>query len=141
MQTPHFTIHSHSTLTLPKRLVKPQLTIKLFSLLRTHFWPIFHHRRRRRTISELGATDIGPAQRTPPTSSSEVIQTFFIHLVIFTFCHLLLLFQFSLLFIYINRTATKESRFLSRCSLAQARVKTLATLQLDFKLKTRQRLF
>ena len=38
-------------------------------------------------------------------------------------------FYFSLVHFCLHyRTATKESRFLSRCSLAQARVKTLATV-------------
>ena len=77
-----------SILALPKLFLKPQLIIKLFSPLRT-FLAHFHHRRKGRGNLELEATDIGPAQRTSPTSTPEVtsIKIIIYYLLFFASCY------------------------------------------------------
>ena len=133
METPHFTSTVIAPLLCQNISWNPSLPSSYFHHWE-HFLAHFHHRRRKRSSLELEATDIGPAQWTPPTSSLEVILIKNYHYIfLYYFCFTLFTFYcFSLVFISVyfclpHWTATMDSRFLSRCSSAQARVKTLAT--------------
>ena len=127
METPHFNIHSQkASYFCQNHSRNPSLPSSYFHHWEP-FWPIFHHRRRKK--KQLGARS--HRHRISATDSTNLliggninkIQLYISLLFCFT------LFCFSLVYFHLYyRTATKESRFLSRCSLAQARVKTLATV-------------
>ena len=136
VETPHFNIHSHKHPVSAEIILETLAYHQATFTIENSFGPFPPLEKERK---QLGARS--HRHRTSATDSTNLliggnINKNHHYTFLYYFCLMLFTFyRFSLVFVSVyfslhHWTATKDSRFLSRCSSAQARVKTLATLDI-----------
>ena len=137
METPHFKIHSQKHPTSAEIILETLAYHQAIFTTENLFGPFPPPEKERK---HLGARS--HRHRTSATDSTNLLiggninkktplHIFFLFLLSVIYFSCFSLVFISVYFFLHHWTATKESRFLSRCSLAQARVKTLATVSSD----------
>ena len=101
METPHLNIHSQKHLASAKIILETLAYHQAIFTIENLFGPFSTTVEGKRSSLELGATDIGSAQRTPPTSSLEVIliKKLPLYIALLFLLHVLYFYCFSLVFI------------------------------------------